>query len=395
MYTRDKLIAVLKIKNTICSFLVTLFLCMVIFDVFFLLFVYWGEWWTILHARSFKDDIVLSIVSAFMFIPTSISKRWIGDAQFYSSCFEGDLDGYVDLTELSAVTRNPQWWIEIQLLIFRFMYMKNYKMKTINGVTKVVLGSKTSTCECRTCGAIIEKSMYFTGSCKYCGSSDLYARVLTEQGFYSITSDISGINNRTYLYSNKKMLFLSIWYFIGIVMSFSWIVISVIAIIDHISMMNNHDYLVQELLYGDGPRSIELIQRDLMGTMILFAASAIILIPVAFYNCKKVQMIQATYDCGRYFWGRSNPTAYMSQLTYVKNRKNKKQATQNILNAIRNGYLRNCTVEKRVKALKMVVARKIVKDACPHCNAPVVGVADAKYVCKYCGNTIMGVIERK
>ena len=39
--------------------------------------------------------------------------------------------------------------------------------------------------------------------------------------------------------------------------------------------------------------------------------------------------------------------------------------------------------------------KKIVKDQCPSCGAPIVGAVDENYKCSYCGNTIIGVIEKK
>ena len=86
-------------------------------------------------------------------------------------------------------------------------YMKNYKIQSVDGVSMVVLNSKTSTCECRNCGAIIEKKEYFTGSCKYCGSSDLFARVLTKDGFYSISNERAKANHKISFYDKKTIEF--------------------------------------------------------------------------------------------------------------------------------------------------------------------------------------------
>lgn len=41
------------------------------------------------------------------------------------------------------------------------------------------------------------------------------------------------------------------------------------------------------------------------------------------------------------------------------------------------------------------LAKKIVKDQCPSCGAPIVGAVDENYVCQYCCRVIMGVIEKK
>lgn len=66
-----------------------------------------------------------------------------------------------------------------------------------------------------------------------------------------------------------------------------------------------------------------------------------------------------------------------------------------IRRAMRFGYLKNCTLDMNEGNLRVALARKIVKDACPLCNAPIVGAVDANYTCNYCGKTIMGVIEKR
>lgn len=76
-------------------------------------------------------------------------------------------------------------------------------------------------------------------------------------------------------------------------------------------------------------------------------------------------------------------------------RTNSVMRIRTIRRAMRFGYLKNCTLDTREDVLRVALARKIVKDTCPRCDAPIVGAVDADYSCKYCGETIMGVIERK
>lgn len=66
-----------------------------------------------------------------------------------------------------------------------------------------------------------------------------------------------------------------------------------------------------------------------------------------------------------------------------------------VRSAMRYGFLKNCTLDKHDNKLRVALAKKIVKDACPHCNAPIVGAVVVNYTCKYCGKTIMDVMERK
>lgn len=67
----------------------------------------------------------------------------------------------------------------------------------------------------------------------------------------------------------------------------------------------------------------------------------------------------------------------------------------NINGAIKYGYIRNCTIEFHDGVPVIALEKKIVIDKCPHCGAPVVGVYDDSYICSYCGNKIINVIEKK
>ena len=56
-------------------------------------------------------------------------------------------------------------------------------------------------------------SSYFTGTCPYCKSSDLFAKILTDQRFYSISSDVEKGNQDASFYLSggrkiKKVLYI-------------------------------------------------------------------------------------------------------------------------------------------------------------------------------------------
>jgi DNA-directed RNA polymerase subunit RPC12/RpoP len=63
--------------------------------------------------------------------------------------------------------------------------------------------------------------------------------------------------------------------------------------------------------------------------------------------------------------------------------------------AIRKGYAKNCTLEVHNGVLLIALAKKTVKDQCLSCGAPLTGVADENSRCSYCGNLIMGVLEKR
>ena len=73
----------------------------------------------------------------------------------------------------------------------------------------------------------------------------------------------------------------------------------------------------------------------------------------------------------------------------------KNEMLSNINGAIKYGYIRNCTIEFHDGVPVIALEKKIVIDKCPHCGAPVTGVYDASYICSYCGNKIVDVIEKK
>ena len=45
--------------------------------------------------------------------------------------------------------------------------------------------------------------------------------------------------------------------------------------------------------------------------------------------------------------------------------------------------------------LLIALAKKTVKDRCLSCGAPLTGVVDENSKCSYCGNLIMGVLEKR
>ena len=63
--------------------------------------------------------------------------------------------------------------------------------------------------------------------------------------------------------------------------------------------------------------------------------------------------------------------------------------------ALKKGYLKNCTIEIHNGKPKIVLDKKVVKDTCPNCGAPIVGAKNEIYVCRYCGSKISGVIKKK
>lgn len=72
----------------------------------------------------------------------------------------------------------------------------------------------------------------------------------------------------------------------------------------------------------------------------------------------------------------------------------KKNVLKLIEGALKKGYLKNCTIEIHNGKPKIVLDKKIVKDTCPNCGAPIVGAKNDIYVCRYCGSRISGVVKK-
>jgi hypothetical protein len=85
----------------------------------------------------------------------------------------------------------------------------------------------------------------------------------------------------------------------------------------------------------------------------------------------------------------------ISKLGQVGTQKDKSCILKNIEGALKKGYLINCTIEIHSGVPKLALAKKIVKDICQSCGAPIVGAENNLYRCEYCGNKISNVINKK
>ena len=399
MYLRNKAILFFKIKNVIFNVIGCLWVLVATWNILSLISTYWNDLETVFYANSFWGSVIRLPIAVILLILAGISKRWIGDAVFYSGYFEGNLDGYVSFQELEKTTGSPAWWIQVQLAFFPYVYMKNYKIQSIDNVSTIVLNSKTSTCECRNCGAIIEKKEYFMGSCKYCGSSDLFARVLTQDGFYSISNERAKENHNISFYNKKSYPFLKLLFLVGPMIGVAVIVICLFMSLDNASKVNDEDY-IKEYQYemiesGQAPPTAENIQNDLIDLVIMGVMGSIVLTPVVIIGFTRTGSVMALESCGYFFEKCRQPFVNITEVPVVRKKMYPSMGIRAIRRAMRFGYLKNCTLDMNEGNLRVALARKIVKDACPHCNAPIVGAVDANYTCKYCGKTIMGVVEKK
>ncbi len=396
MYLREKRIKILKIKNVILVTLGLFFVASSVLVMVSLISHYHDDLETVLEARATPDCVKDTIIGVIFLLIAGISRHLIGDANIYSAYFEGDLSGYIQYNDLAEVTGKSKGRVKRQLHFFRRIYMKGYELEIVEQTEQVVLNSKKCMCECQHCGASIEKRIYFTGVCPYCGSSDLFAKVLTGSRFYSIRNEMEeGIKNPEF-YSLKKLKVRRGLFQFYLCLGASALAIGMIICLGNIVDYNNKEYLKEVLLSGKSHySSYALIKAQIMDNSISGAVLALAFAPVVINRFKKIKYIDCTNDCSQYFSQCKTPFVEAEELPVVKYKANKKRGLKLVRGALRQHYLLNCTFEKHEGVLKVALAKKIVKDQCPSCGGAIVGAVDEQYQCRYCGTVIMGVIRSK
>ncbi len=394
MYLREKRIQFLKTRNVVFTIFGLFFVASSLYVLISLISFYHDNLGTVLEAKATPECVALIIIGTILLLMAGISRKMIGNANFYSGYFEGDLNGYIPYRDLAEVMGKSAGTVRLQLHFYRKIYMKGYELTKINDKEQIVLDSKKCICECRYCGASIEKRVYYTGICPYCDNSDLYARVLTNNRFYSIENHVSeGVENPDF-YAAHNLAGKRTRFLLYLILGISIIVIAAISCIDNFSHYHNKEYLTELLLSGKSPySSFTLIKAEIMDNILFGAVLILAFIPVTFFRSKKIKYIDTADSCSQYFAQCKTPFINAENLPVrtadpVRNLKS-------VRGALRLRYLLNCTLEKHGDTLKAALARKIVKDKCPSCGGAIVGAVDEHYRCRYCDNIIMGVIRKK
>lgn len=128
MYLKNGLISFLKVKNVILLILGIFFTAASASNMIELIVYYFGDWFTIIHANSTLGSVFLFIIGVLMIVCSRGSRRLINDACFFSSYFEGDLNGYVDFAELAEVTGRTTSQIKSRIALLHLLYMKNFRV---------------------------------------------------------------------------------------------------------------------------------------------------------------------------------------------------------------------------------------------------------------------------
>ncbi|MBR2751133.1 MAG: hypothetical protein IKD90_08380 [Clostridiales bacterium] len=394
MYLKNKALVAFKIKNIILFILSVFQIAVLAYLAVDLLIYYRDDIDTALNAKSMPGSIRGIIVGAIVLLIVCISRKLIGDARFYSSYFEGDLSGTIPISALAEVTGHSQLRVRLELRLFRILYMKKFSIKTIDGVEQVELFSKKILCECKNCGAGIEKKLYFTGQCPYCGSPDIFAKVLSGDRFYSISNEIKQGVNRPSYYEGRGLASKYAASIILIIISIAAATILTIMSFDMLGKYNDQDYLRKAILAPETKvRSFSAIKADLLSTALFGVFFTVIMVILFIRRVKSARCIRSSGAFAAFFAKFDKPFIKAEELQSMDSSKSGK--ISKVRGSIRQGYLNHCTLEVHDSVLKIALAKKIVKDHCPSCASPINGAVDENYVCKYCGNKIMDVVVKK
>ena len=389
MYLKSKWISVLKLKNILFLLTGLFFTIMSVWDIVSLTVYYWGDWNTVIHARSTPESVCLFFIGCVILMCMKISANAIRKAHFYSSYFETELYSDVGYDELSQATGYTANKVRRDLHIFRRLYMKRFSfVRNDEGEEHIELYSKTVECSCKNCGAVIDKKIYFAGICPYCKTSDVFAAVITDSKVYSIRNDTSKNRNNPEYYLQKSFWAKAGWRIIALSLSIIAILLFLTIAIDYTTKYNDQEYLLHLVLSGEGYASIELNQKHIINFILFDIFFALIFVPIVFIIIKKLSLMVKARNFSYIFANSKTPFLNFSVLKT-------KNSNVYLRKTLQNGYIRHCTIEKHDGKMKIALAKKIVKDSCPSCGASITEAVNENYICKFCKNRIIKVIEKK
>lgn len=381
----NKSVRLIRIKNILFYTIGIFLLAAEVYVLTSLFSTYYDDMYTFWNAKATPGCIRGIITGAVCVIIACFSERNIGDALFYSNYFELDLNGMIDIHDLSEACGRDEKKVAGQLAFFRKWYMKNFKVKA----DTVILDSKTCECECLNCGAPIDKKIYFAGKCSYCGSSDVFAKVLTGNRIYSIsTEQVKNIGDPAY-YHKENLETKRIRSVIGIGIASIFAVIAFFMILDQLLHINDQEYLTEVLLSGKGASSYDLIRHDMVDLMLWDGILILAMLFVIGSFRVRLFLIAITQRFSPVFANAGKTYVLKSEFPQMKD------PIKKVCRTIKKGYVKNCSIECVDGIFRISLAKKIQKDKCPYCGAPVVDVKNEKYTCPYCQRTVIGVVEKK
>lgn len=392
MYIKEKFLKGLKISIAVVSAITVFWFAASIMYIGSMMAFYTGDMETVKRSVSYESSKKFIVVLPFVILLLNLIRKCIEEAFFYNSYFEGDLNGLVSYKDLSGITGDSEKVISNKIKIYRAIFMKNFSVDSDADENQIKLNSKMISCQCRNCGAEIEKSKIFVGKCAYCDSSDLTAKVITSERFYNIDyENKKDKNNSDYLCKHFKGKVFTQSTIIVLMVLISFILVAMS--IDYAANYNNEEY-VRELMRNDGYSTLDLEQGHMRSQIVfnlVFAAAAVSALVIAI---KKLTYLLISRECSFFFAKAEKP--FNTIITLFKSNKEKAvRQTKLVKKSICKDYLKNCSFEKHKGHLYVTIGRKVTKDKCPNCNGAITDPVHENYVCKYCGTKIMGVVEKK
>lgn len=400
MYLREKLIRFLKVKNVLFIIAGVFLILVSVYYVTAILVEYYGDWFTIRHARGMPGAIRHFAIGLLLIVCSRVSRNLVNDASFFSRYFEGDLSGYIEFRELAEITGRKAAQVRRRLKLLRGLYMRKFKFSRPEGRGQelVELYSKTVTCTCRSCGGAMEKRVYFTGECPYCGSSDLTARVVSGEHFFCIYDDENRRVNDPSYYQGRDLTERTVLLYIGLGLALIVILIFALMFLTSLSHYNDEAYIKARfwklLLAGKRPVSYERVREKLGNQMILGAFIVASVMPAIPILTARLRGVKRAIRLSWFFSRISKPYVSADEMALAGSGRTDREL-KGLVKSIREGYLRGCAPEKHGGPLRIGLSKRIVKDRCPNCAAPITGAADENYRCKYCGSLIMSVIRKQ
>lgn len=381
MYVREN-----KIKSMLIS-------SKVLFVLGWISVLFWGG--CLVASLMKKTDMQFAIATFFLVLALlGILELWISnwlksavlEARFLENVFANDLDGRIDACELSEVMGKDEKRIFNKLERLKNLCMQGFRVNREGKNFCVELESKKTKCICKNCGGEMEKKIYFTGVCPYCGSLDIFAQVISGNKLYSILHT-KNESAESYFYvtsdadeSMQRKEILMCMLHAGIM--FFYLVCALLSVSD---VMN-------------GEREVSLP-----------IAFAVFSVPFLFYMLKHYWNFVYIATARRFSKCAADITEpFISlQVIFVESLRNKynifvsrpkdcseKKKLKAFREIQKRGYSRNCSLIHTEDGLRIGLKREIKKGVCPMCGSPLTGTLQDQCKCNYCGYVINDAIGK-
>lgn len=400
MYIKGKLVLTIRICLGILAAL-----CLFAFAVSVAyigdMFVHYGtDMDTITSAVNFESSVWMIGLSPVVLFVVKLINDAIKEAFFYNSYFEGDLDGIVSFRDLANISGDAEAKVRRKVLLYRMLFMKQFEVQASKDKEQILLASKKILCQCRHCGAEIEKSKIFVNNCPYCDNPDIHVRILSANRFYAVEyaeyAKDKAPKKEDYLQKSHTAKFTM--YVIGCGIFAFFALILLFMSIDYLEKVNNAAYLKEALFSGEpGYGSYDMITKEMYSQVVFnITFLFIFLIGIYIFACRARLLTTAQFCAGKFAKAK---TAFLKLGSIFSIGREKAvgqdKKMKKVKRAVEFSYLKKCSFEKYKDEMYVTLGRTITRDQCPNCMAPIKEPVYESYECKYCGSKLMGVVVKR